>query len=217
MSIPALSLAHSTGEKVDFKKHLSHLYNPSAKEVALVDVPAMQFLEIDGTGDPNTSQDWQAAVEALFAVAYGLKFLLKKAQGADYVGMPLEGLWWTPDMGEFSIERKADWLWTMMIAQPQEVTADSFEQAREQAQRKKPSLALAALRLEAYHEGPAAQIMHIGSFATEGSTVARVHTFIQQHGYLLARKHHEIYLSDPRRAAPEKMRTVIRQPVALAV
>lgn len=114
-------------------------------------------------------------------------------------------------------ERQADWLWTMMIAQPQEVTIETFEQARAQTQRKKPSPALAALRLEEYHEGRAAQIMHVGPFATGRPTVARLHTFIQEHGYRLARKHHEIYLSDPRRAAPEKMRTVIRQPVSPAV
>jgi hypothetical protein len=206
--------AQRAGAKVDFKKQLRHLYNPSAKNVVVVDVPDMQFLMVDGIGNPNTSQEYQGAVEALYAMAYALKFLLKKEQGVDYVVMPLEGLWWVPDMREFSIEHKETWLWTMMIAQPEEVTAVLFERACVQMQRKKPSPALAKLRLEPFHEGLAAQIMHLGPFAAEGSTIARLHAFIREQGYAfdgIQQKHHEIYLSDPRRAAPEKMRTVIRQ------
>ncbi len=202
--------------KVDFRKQLRHLYNPSAKEVVVVNVPDMQFLMVDGEGNPNTSQEYQEAVEALYAVAYALKFLLKKEQGVDYVVMPLEGLWWTPDMREFSLEHKENWLWTMMIAQPEEVTAALFERMRAQVQRKKSSPALAKMRLEPFHEGLAAQIMHLGPFAAEGPTIARLHTFIREQGYAFdgtEQKHHEIYLSDPRRAAPEKMRTVIRQSV----
>ncbi len=202
--------------KVDFRKQLRHLYNPSAKEVVVVNVPDMQFLMVDGAGNPNTSQEYQEAVEALYAVAYALKFLLKKEQGVDYAVMPLEGLWWTPDMRGFSVEHKEGWLWTMMIAQPEEVTAALFERMRAQVQRKKPSPALAKMRLEPFHEGLAAQIMHIGPFAAEGPTIARLHTFIREQGYAFdgtEQKHHEIYLSDPRRAAPEKMRTVIRQSV----
>jgi hypothetical protein len=200
--------------KVDFRKQLRHLYTPSAKEVVVVNVPAMPFLMVDGTGNPNTSQEYQEAVEALYAVAYALKFLLKKEQGVDYAVMPLEGLWWTPNMREFSVEHKETWLWTMMIAQPPEVTAALFERAREQVQRKKPSPALAKVRLEPFQEGLAAQIMHLGPFAAEGPTIARLHAFIREQGYAFdgtQQKHHEIYLSDPRRAAPENMRTVIRQ------
>jgi hypothetical protein len=134
--------------------------------------------------------------------------------------MPLEGLWWTPDMSEFSLEDKDRWLWTMIIAQPPEVTTAIFEQARTQAQRKKSSPALARLRLEEFHEGLAAQIMHLGPYAAEGPTIARLHAFIHEQGYAFdgrQQKHHEIYLSDPGRTAPEKIKTVIRQPMTRLV
>jgi hypothetical protein len=202
---------------VDLKKQQADLYHPSAKEVAEVEVPSTPFLMIDGAGNPNTSQEYQQAVEGLYAVAYALKFLLKKEQGIDYAVMPLEGLWWAPDMRDFSVEHKETWRWTMMIAQPQEVTAALFERTREQVQRKKPSPALAKLRLEEFHEGLAAQIMHLGPYAAEGPTIARLHAFIREQGYTFdgtRQKHHEIYLSDPRRTAAEKMKTVIRQPMA---
>jgi hypothetical protein len=216
MTTEGTAAAGTAGTKVDLKKQRADLYNPSPKDVTVVEVPTMPFLMIDGAGNPNTSQDYQQAVEALYAVAYALKFLLKKEQGVDYAVMPLEGLWWAPDMREFSVEHKETWLWTMLIAQPQEVTAALFERAREQVQRKKPSPAQAALRLEEFHEGLAAQIMHLGPYVAEGPTIARLHAFIREQGYAFdgsRQKHHEIYLSDPRRAAPEKMRTVIRQPM----
>ena len=181
----------------------------------MVDVPEMLFLMVDGTGDPNTSEDYRQVIEALYGVAYTLKFLLKKEHGVDYTVMPLEGLWWTPDMREFRAENKAQWLWTMMIMQPDEVTPALFERAREQVRRKKPSPALASVRMRRFHEGPAAQVMHVGPYAAEGPTIARVHAFLRERGYTFdgrEQKHHEIYLSDPRRAAPEKMRTVVRQP-----
>jgi len=220
MNKPVLTLAQRAGGKIDFRKQLRYLYNPSARSAVVVDIPEMQFLMVDGTGNPNTSQEYQEAVEALYAMAYALKFLLKKEQEVDYVVMPLEGLWWVPDMREFSIERKDAWLWTMMIAQPEEVTAALFEQAYTQVQRKKPSPALAKLRLGRFREGLAAQVMHLGPFAAEGPTVARLHAFIREQGYAfdgIEQKHHEIYLSDPRRAAPERMRTVIRQSMTLMV
>jgi hypothetical protein len=206
-----------SGTKVDLKKRLSSLYNPSAKDMAVVEVPAMQFLMIDGAGDPNTTQEYKEAIEALYGVAYALKFLLKKEQGLDYSVMPLEGLWWTPNMREFSAEHKERWLWTMMIMQPEEVTEAHFEQARaREMQRKKDFPALAKLRLERFHEGLAAQILHVGPYAAEAPTIVRLHAFIRGQGYAFdgtRQKHHEIYLSDPRRVAPEKMKTVVRQPM----
>lgn len=214
MGETASTSAQKVMAKVDLKKELKHIYNPSAKDVALVDVPDMQFLMVDGVGDPNTSQEYQQAVEALYGVAYGLKFLIKKELILDYAVMPLEGLWWVPDMREFSVDRKEDWLWTMMIMQPEEVTATLFERVLAQVQHKKATPALAKLRLEYFHEGPGAQIMHLGPYAAEGPTIARLHAFIRDQGYDFVQKHHEIYLSDPRRAAPEKMKTVIRQPIA---
>ncbi len=155
-------------------------------------------------------------VEALYSVAYPLKFLLKKELAIDYPVMPLEGLWWTQDMHTFSLDNKENWFWTMMIMQPEEVTGELFEQTLEQVRKKKASPALAKIRLQRFHEGLAAQIMHLGPFSAEGPTIAKLHAFIHDQGYEfdgIEQKHHEIYLSDPRRAVPAKMRTVIRQPV----
>lgn len=200
-------------KKIDYKKELKHLYQPSAKEVAVVDVPAMNFLMIDGAGDPNTTPFFQEATEALFAVAYGLKFMIKKgSQQVDYGVMPLEGLWWADDMAQFSVEKKGDWLWTLMIMQPEFVTPELFAEALEQVKKKKNPAALPLMRLEAFAEGQAAQIMHIGPFSEEGPTIAKVHDFIAANGGMLVGKHHEIYLSDIRKAAPERWKTVIRQP-----
>ncbi|MEJ2748488.1 MAG: GyrI-like domain-containing protein, partial [Anaerolineae bacterium] len=183
------------------------------KEVVVVDVPAMKFLMIDGAGNPNTSSTFQEATEALFAVSYGLKFMIKKGeQQVDYGVMPLEGLWWADDMAQFSVEKKGDWKWTLMMMQPEYVTPDLFAEAVEQVKKKKNPAALPLMRFEAYTEGQAAQIMHIGPFSEEGPTVAKIHDFIVANGGKLAGKHHEIYLSDIRKAAPDKWKTVIRQP-----
>jgi hypothetical protein len=200
--------------KIDLKKELKHLYKPSAKEVVVVDVPEMDFLMIDGSGDPNTAQEYQDAVETLYAVSYALKFMVKKSAAAiDYAVMPLEGLWWTEDMREFSVDNKDIWKWTMMIMQPEYVTKELLEEALPQVEKKKNPPALSKIRFESYHEGLAVQIMHIGPFSAEGPTIERMHAFAKDSGYGLKGKHHEIYLSDPRRAAPEKMKTVLRQPV----
>ena len=202
--------------QLDLRKQFKALYNPSAKEVTIVDVPAMQFLMVDGTGDPNTTQAYTDAIEALYGVAYTLKFLIKKEKAVDYPVMALEGLWWAPDMRAFSSNNKESWLWTMMMMQPEVVTRELFEQVLEQVEKKKPSPALAKMRLGGFHEGLSAQIMHIGPFSAEGPTIAKLHAFIKEHGYSFEgteQKHHEIYLSDPRRTAPEKLRTVIRQPM----
>jgi hypothetical protein len=201
-------------EKIDLRKEWKHLYKPSPKKVEIVDVPQMNFLMIDGQGDPNTSQEFQEAVEALFGVSYTAKFMVKKGQTAiDYSVMPLEGLWWMDDMAEFSIERKHEWKWTAMIMQPDYVSADLLQAAMAQVEKKKNTPALSKLRFESYHEGESAQIMHIGPFAEEGPTIEKIHQFIEDNGYALSGKHHEIYLSDFRRAAPEKLKTIIRQPL----
>lgn len=200
-------------KKIDYKKELKHLYQPSAKEVVMVDVPEMKFLMIDGAGDPNTTPFFQEATEALFAVSYGLKFMIKKGeQPVDYGVMPLEGLWWAEDMAQFSVEKKGDWQWTLMIMQPEYVTPNLFAEAIKQVKKKKDPAALPLMRFETFAEGPAAQIMHIGPFSAEGPTVAKIHDFITANGGKLSGKHHEIYLSDIRKAAPENWKTVIRQP-----
>ena len=201
---------------LDFKKELKHLYRPSAKDFVVVDVPEMQFLMIDGHGDPNTAQEYKDAVEALYGVAYKLKFMSKQDPGTNYVVPPLEGLWWAEDMETFSTQRdKSAWDWTMMIMQPEWITQEMFEEALKQVQKKKDLAALLKLGLETYHEGLSAQIMHIGSYDDEGPVLHSMHHhFIPENGFQMAGKHHEIYLSDARRVAPEKLKTVLRQPVA---
>jgi hypothetical protein len=210
-------MTRAQGDKIDLRRQLRALYAPPPTPV-LVDVPDLTLLMIDGRGDPNTAAEYQDAVAALYAVSYALKFAIKRApDGADYAVMPLEGLWWTDDMAAFNVERKADWRWTMMIAQPDLVTAERVEQAVADTMRKKRLPAAAALRLERFAEGVSAQVLHVGPYSAEGPTIAHLHAFIRESGYAFdsrQQRHHEIYLNDPTRTAAEKLRTVIRQPVA---
>jgi hypothetical protein len=199
-------------EKVDLKKQLKNLYNPSAKEITTVDVPEMNFLLIDGEGSPNAPQ-YREAIEALFSVSYTLKFMVKKGRGVDYAVMPLEGLWWMDDMAKFSVESKDEWKWTAMIMQPQYVTAEDVALAVEQVKKKKNPPALPKLRFESFREGKAAQTMHIGPFSNEAPTIAKIHTYIQESGHTLSGKHHEIYLNNISKTAPEKLKTILRQPM----
>ena len=202
-------------EKLDLKKELKQLYKPSAKKPSIVDIPEMNFLMIDGAGNPNTSPDYQAAVEALYGVSYTLKFASKKELGKDYVVMPLEGLWWGTPMGkhEFTEEDKDKFIWTMMIVQPDFVTTELVEKAIEEVERKKGLQNLDKLRFETFAEGLSVQIMYFGPYNDEGPTIMNMHQFAFDQGYKLRGKHHEIYLSDPRRTAPEKLKTVLRHPI----
>lgn len=201
-------------DKIDFKKERSHLYNPPSRDFSLVDVPEMQFLMLDGHGDPNTEPAYQEAVESLYGVAYKLKFMSKKQLEKDYVVPPLEGLWWADDMETFISRDKSAWDWTMMIMQPEWITPEMFAQAVAEVQKSKALPALSKMRLERYAEGLSVQILHIGSYDAEAPTLERLHReFIPQNGYVEAGKHHEIYLSDPRKVAPEKLKAVLRQPV----
>lgn len=203
-------------QKIDFKKELKHLYNPSAKETAVVDVPAMNFLTILGAGDPNTAQWYKDAVSALYSVAYTLKFMVKKGQLAiDYGVMPLEGLWWAEDMSQFSTDDKSNWLWQAMIMQPEFITAEMVAEAKAQVLKKKGLAAVEQVNFERFTEGQAAQILYFGPYADEGPTIQKLHDFIWANGGQLSGKHHEIYLSDPSRTAPEKLKTVIRQPFVM--
>lgn len=199
--------------KIDHKKELKPLYNPSTKKVELVGVPEMYFLMIDGSGDPNTSKAYQDSVAALFGISYTLKFMIKKGKAQiDYSVMPLEGLWWMDDMRKFTTLNKDEWKWTMMIMQPQFVTAELVEIAIDEMLKKKKLTARPNVRFEKFNEGKAAQIMHVGPFSEEGPTIQKVHDFILENGFQLSGKHHEIYLSDIRKAKPEKWKTIIRQP-----
>ena len=200
-------------QKVNLKKEMKHLYQPSAKKVVEVDVPALNFLMVDGQGDPGASQTYADAVEGLFALSYAVKFMVKKGPLAiDYGVMPLEGLWWADDMTAFTSGDRSAWKWTMMIMQPDFVTSEMIETATATVQKKKNPAALPLVRFEPFSEGRCAQILHIGPFSTEGPTIERVHAHIDAVGQRRG-KHHEIYLSDIRRAAPEKWKTVIRQPM----
>ncbi len=199
--------------KVDLKQQLKHLYQPSAKEVVLVEVPPMNYLMIDGEGDPNTSQAYADAVAALYAVAYTVKFMVKKGPLAiDYGVMPLEGLWWAEEMANFSVDDKTDWQWTMLIMQPEFVTEALVNSAIAEVTKKKNLAAIASVRFAALTEGSCAQILHIGPFSAEGPTIAKVHQFIAARGNLHG-KHHEIYLRDIRKADPARWKTIIRQPM----
>ena len=198
-------------QQIDYKKTLKHLYQPSAREVVQVDVPPLNYLMVDGQGDPNTAPAYAEAVEALFTVSYTLKFMVKKGPLAlDYGVMPLEGLWWADEWSAFVTGDRSHWQWTMMIMQPEVVTPDLVSQALADVQKRKNPPALARLRFETFAEGTCAQILHIGPFTAEGPTIETVHAFIDARGRR-AGKHHEIYLSDIRKAAPAKWRTIIRQ------
>lgn len=202
-------------KKVDFKKELKLLYMPSAQKVEVVEVPSMNFLMINGEGDPNTSSSFQDAIEVLFSLSYALKFMVKKGEdGIDYGVLPLEGLWWSDDMSSFSVENKGGWKWTLMIMQPDLVTSEMVQESMEKVRLGKNPAALPLLRFAPFEEGKVAQILHIGPFSEEGPTVEKVHSFITERGSTRRGKHHEIYLSDIRRAAPEKWKTIIRQPMS---
>ncbi len=205
-------IANKYMDKIDLKKEYKHLYQPSAKAVVEVDVPAMNYLMIDGEGDPNTAQSFSDAIEALYMVSYTIKFLIKKGSLAiDYGVMPLEGLWWADDMTKFSSDDKSNWKWTVMIMQPSFVERDIIDNAIADVIKKKNPSAGPKIRFEAMMEGKCAQILHIGPFSEEGPAIEKVHQFIDGKGKR-AGKHHEIYLSDIRKAAPSKWKTVIRQP-----
>lgn len=199
--------------KIDFKKAFPELYSAPADRFALVEVPAMRFVMVDGAGDPNAALSYKQAVEWLFSVSYAMKFAAKASLGKDYVVPPLEGLWWADDPADFVARRKDRWRWTMMVMAP-----DFLDQAMFLAAVGKAKRRLGAppdsLRLELYDEGVSLQILHIGSYDDEGPTLARLHhEEMPSRGFIFAGKHHEIYLSDPRKTEPARLRTIFRQPV----
>lgn len=201
-------------DKIDFKKDLD-AYRATLRELRIVEVPELHYLMIDGHGDPNTSPSFTHAVEALYPVAYKLKFASKKELGRDYVVMPLEGLWWADDMDAFTTSRdKSRWDWTLMIMVPDWIDHDLFATAVQQAGAKSRPGRLDEVRLEPLSEGRCVQTLHVGSYDDEAELLARMHhEFIPRHGLKMVGKHHEIYLSDARKVAPDKLRTILRQPV----
>ena len=203
----------------DFKKAYKELYMPKDKPV-LVEVPEMKFVMVDGSGDPNDNPDFQEAIEVLYGIAYAVKMSKKEAKQPegyyDFVVPPLEGLWW-PE-GPFSLTQRDNWKWTLMIRLPDFVEQDFFQWAVERVRAKKPNLPVDKARLDSFTEGLCVQILHVGPYSTECETMAKVTAFIEHEGLVdlvpTGGKHHEIYLSDPRKSAPEKMKTVLRHPVA---
>lgn len=198
----------------DVKRELKHLYAPRNTTWAVLDVPEQQFLAIDGTGNPNTAAEYATAVEALYTVAYTLKFATKKQAGRDFFVAPLEGLWWADDPAAFTARAKNTWHWTMLISQPDWITEPMIDAAKQTALKKKKLPAIENVRHVSLHEGQCAQALHVGPYDDEGPLLAELHG-----AYLAANKldyaglHHEVYLGDPRRADPAKLKTVLRQPV----
>jgi hypothetical protein len=204
-------------DKTDFKRSLD-AYRAKRGEFRIVEVPDLQYLMIDGHGDPNTAPAYAEAIAALYPVAYKMKFASKRDVGRDYVVMPLEGLWWANDMEAFTTARdKSRWDWTLMIMVPDWIDQRIFDAAVAQAGAKDRPARLGDIRLESLSEGRCVQTLHLGSFDDEADVLARLHhEFLPDHGLLLAGKHHEIYLSDFRKVAPERLRTILRQPVSAA-
>ena len=199
--------------RIDMKKVLKSLYYASARDVVQVEVPPLNYLMVDGEGDPNSAAAYPQAVEALYSVSYTAKFMLRKAAvGIDYVVMPLEGLWWADELTAFVAGDRQRWKWTMMILQPDCVPREVIAAATAAVREKKSLPALDLLRFETFTEGRCAQVMHVGPFTEEGPTIARLHAYIESRA-ALAGKHHEIYLTDIRRADPRKWKTIIRQPM----
>lgn len=202
-------------EKYDIKKAHKGLYTASARAFALIEVPPQRFLAVDGHGDPNSEAAYTEAVQALYSLAYALKFHGKKELGQDCVVAPLEGLWWAQDMAAFTARDKSSWDWTMMIALPVWATAElvDFVAGRLAATKDLPGLPI--LRVSQLDEGLCVQTLHLGPYDAEGPVLERLHhEFMPENGLQFNGRHHEIYLGDPRRAAPEKLRTILRQPVA---
>ena len=199
-------------EKVDFKKTMKAYWQPPVGKFVVVEVPRLSFIKVDGKGDPNSAADYKSAVQWLYSMSYGLKFA-SKAVGRDYGVAPLEGLWWAEDMTSFTQGDKNNWLWTAMIMQPDWIDASAYAACLAKTMGKL-GIAPASLRLEPFEEGPSVQTMHIGPYSAEAPTIARMHgEFLPANGLVENGHHHEIYISDPGRTAPDKLKTVIRQPV----
>lgn len=201
-------------DNYDVKKARKALYTPTAEDFTLVEVPPMTFVMVDGRGDPNTAPAYLEAVQALFTVSYAARAIAKKTLGHVHTVAPLEGLWSAADYGDFAARKKDAWDWTMMIAQPDWITSEISDEAA-RAAHAKGLAAVDLVRLEEYAEGLSAQILHVGSYDDEAPTLARLHDeFLPQRGLVATRRHHEIYLSDPRRVEPARLKTILRQPVS---
>jgi hypothetical protein len=201
-------------DKVNFKKEFPQLYNPRNTNWELVEVPAMNFLMIDGKGDPNTASDYRDAVEALYSTAYAIKIMSRRVLGRDYVVPPLEGLWSADDPAAFTNADKAKYQWTMMIMQPDWITQARVSRAIDAIPAKKQLPALSKVRFEPYKEGLSLQVLHVGPYDAEAPKLKYLHSeYMPAHNLTFNGRHHEIYLNDPRKTPAEKMKTILRQPI----
>jgi len=200
--------------KLELRKTMKEFYNPPAGEVVLVKLPPLKYIMVDGEGEPG-GESFQQAMGAIYNVAYSMKFRSKRLLKKDYDMMAPEGLWWMK--GKIDMNKRDKWLWTLMILVPDFVTPEMFSDSVAEVRSKKNPPGLERARLDTLDEGTSLQIMHVGPYATESESIAKMDAYAKEHGYKMVEKHHEIYLGDPRRAAPSKLRTVLRHPVAKAL
>jgi len=205
---------HVDMEKLDLKRNFPDYFKASANKFSVVKLPAFNYFMVDGCGDPNLAPEYVEAIELLYGVSYTLKFMSKNLWGQDYVVPPLEGLWWANDMKSFEARDKASWNWTMMIMVPAGITKGNAAQAVKAFREKKPEMDSSKLRFESLKEGLSIQVLHIGPYDAEGPILSKLHhDFMPKEGFTFNGKHHEIYLSDPRKSDPAKLKTILRQPV----
>ena len=202
-------------KKLDYKKEFPEIYKPSLKTPTIIKIPEMTYFMIDGTGDPNTSEEYKDIVQILYNISYTLKMKIikKETPDKDYVVPPLEGLWYMPKMDEWSMEDKEKWQWTMMIRIPDFIEDTQIKKALKILKETKNPSFFSKLRYEQYDEGTCVQIMYLGPYDEEPPTIKKMHQFAEKNGYILNGHHHEIYLSDPRRIEPERLKTILRQPI----
>ncbi len=199
---------------LDLKKVLKDLYDTKKTEPYFVTAPKLKIISCCGYGNPNNSVLFQKTMSALYSITYTIKFMLKQTDNPLYTVMPLEGLWWTDEMSTFSLEKKEEWKWKVFIVQPDFITREIFDCGiKELLKKKKEDVDTSLLSFDSFEEGLCAQILHIGPYAQEEPTVKKLHEFINHEGYKMTGLHHEVYMGDPRKAAPEKLKTLIRQPV----
>jgi hypothetical protein len=199
-------------QTIDYKKEYKTFYNPP-KQPTIIDMPSFNYLMIDGQGNPNNSDEFADKTQLLYALSYAIRFRVKKELSIAYTVMPLEGLWWAKDMSTFLNRDKASWKWTLMILQPELVTAQMVAEGKAEVIRKKKLPQVNDLRFESYAPGTVVTMLHIGAYDDEAPNIQWMHTYAQEQGYILHGLHQEIYLSDPRKVAPEKMKTILRQPI----
>lgn len=200
-------------EKLDLKKELKQYYKPSANKIEIIEIPEFNFISLEGEGNPN-SPEFEDAIGALYAVAYTTKFAVKQVGGmSDFVVMPLEGLWWADNMEDFVLDNKDNWKWRIMIHLPTFITENFIGVNKVTAFEKKGNGKINEVAFGGFHEGLAVQTMYVGPYAEEHATIKKMHEFAKVHGYKLRGLHHEIYLGDPRKVAPEKLKTILRQPI----